>query len=533
MLNNNGSQSEGVTSILDEGISAIKSSGTDEEKLRIAQETRMEIQLTHAALAVDLMDTIQEQGVEIDREVLEEVLNNHRTGSDGQMVGQFLDSIVKSVKEVRKIKEKSEDEEQIKLEIFLSQVNNPRIKAILGSFRLGKYLMKDVDMIIHPLAVELRCNNHFLFTLVDKRENVNGYFQNRVLGAPVIVTDITKTKDPDNLQRHEVIHAQNSTVKMGQAGANRMPQVKRNEDGTEEQKERTIDRNHVWGNPDILPSSRLSKKIDVLEDQESRGEPLNENYYNATLKWVLGRSKDEVIAYMFETGYSRDTKMISVEEIYGTMQSEIYDFVQMLGLNPDSQLYKRLKSDYNRLLIENLNSASIVVNNLRNADYTKRERLFRWVLTQIPIDKWGEQLRRTGYLDESVLLSEANKTNLECFGAIETFFENEDYELLDSIKSRFQIINRTYQNYINSNATKPLSEFAESHIREIQGLASRIPEYENRVLFSEISRLIEEGKLEINEAQEVRSILGNISRVTDQVTRSSMLRKLHERVYHS
>ncbi len=117
---------------------------------------------------------------------------------------------------------------------------------------------------------------------------------------------------------------------------------------------------------------------------------------------ALGAAKDEILAeYLAKNGdINRHREHLS-------KQGGLYDyFKNNFGINPSQtpELYQELWAEYGATIKTASDSAEYLVRIYNDYKLPKRIELLRWVLAQIPLRDWKEQLEKTLFQKEAQLL---------------------------------------------------------------------------------------------------------------------------------
>ena len=154
----------------------------------------------------------------------------------------------------------------------------------------------------------------------------------------------------------------------------------------------------MWKNIETEDALSSVKEISTLiAKSELNGDALKANpEYKKIVEYALSRAKDEILAEMRGSYGNPKDHVTTLRK-----QGEVYDYFEELGIPKDSDLYVTLWEDYDACL-ENFTTEALSLYKFyeRNPAMVHRRPLFRWVLAQVPIDKWPQFLERSGFSQE-------------------------------------------------------------------------------------------------------------------------------------
>jgi hypothetical protein len=311
----------------------------------------------------------------------------------------------------------------------------------------------------NPFAVVLECAESSDFARIDKRTDVGGFFTDSqpietliedIQFPLIVIRGLTEFMDGDGkLKRnedkigylkHELDHAKNKVF------INALRLIGK-------------DRAVVWGGfIDVagkVDSARRLKALWNSHPDEARGSV----EWQSILGYALQRAKNELLA---DVGRSES---FSTHLNNLIIQNGMYDFfLKKLGIPAGSGLHAALWVEYDRILKVNvlnssnkgtdynadLDTAEEVLQSYKALGLGERGELFRWVLGQIPLDKWKDQLDKTLFVDEAKCITAilASKENNPAVGPIIEEFKE----------------------YARNNQFKPLVIVAREYLERIQSV---------------------------------------------------------------
>lgn len=176
----------------------------------------------------------------------------------------------------------------------------------------------------------------------------------------------------------------------------------------------------VWGEYDIPPR---------LEN------PYYPPSQEALLEYALAHAKDELLAEMNAQG------IVFFQHLPALMKKGgVYDyFANKLKVKPDSILYNRLWDDYQVIVRGAVQAARELTEAYQFPPFTLSEKMrsLRWVLAQIPIQKWESQLKATLFFQEARELQLVKDRMREIYDIGMANPESAEMKLFDKCEMRF------------------------------------------------------------------------------------------------
>lgn len=244
----------------------------------------------------------------------------------------------------------------------------------------------------YPLAVILYVEDEKDFARIHDRTNVGGFMaSNRshkdsstgeTINFPLLAIQGVATPTPaiTRILSHEKGHAETNIL------------VK-----SVDQKQRKV----VWEQLQIANYTQVKDKLQKqweADPEQAKSSP----EWKKLMDYSLGWAKDEILAeYKAFPG--------NVAHHVQTLQRQQYNydyFGRSLKIDPQSSLYTALWQEYKQKMDTNFGTARDVAQAYRRFNLQQRTELFRWVLAQIPLDQWHDQLTRTLFVEEAQLLQE-------------------------------------------------------------------------------------------------------------------------------
>jgi hypothetical protein len=255
----------------------------------------------------------------------------------------------------------------------------------------------------YPLALALYVSNPEDFARIDARRNIGGFYaatQNvKLIGNlnPLVFPFIAimgSQGESDYVMRHEKGHAENRVLQ------NALPKDTHRV---------------VWGNLADKPTKEIvaySTAVDTWSqssDEEEQRKLLEYTRSHAkeqdkarVLQYALAHAKDEILAE-----YHANQESFGAYRKHLLKRGGLYDyFGNSLSIDTSSATYKELWTSYESILHENIDVADAIVRAYKRLGLFKRIDHFRWVLAQIPVEKWKEQLEATLFVEEATILGD-------------------------------------------------------------------------------------------------------------------------------
>ncbi len=254
-----------------------------------------------------------------------------------------------------------------------------------------------------PLSVVMYVFDEYDFSNIDSRVDLGGFYNPSAKldpqkvdfketfplivlnGAGIDAKELTRQKD------HEKGHVENKPFR----------------DTFSQMKKKA-----VWGHPQYFPSFESLESAQQEYELETNPHAANlKEKTRPALEIALLLGKDEILADLNSTG-SITQYVPRLIERGGT-----YDyFEKVMKINPGSKMHNELWSEYESIIASSTKAADRV---LRGYDklsqilepeakkvITKKSELFRWVLAQIPLDRWEKQLNETLFVKEAEEIDE-------------------------------------------------------------------------------------------------------------------------------
>jgi hypothetical protein len=292
--------------------------------------------------------------------------------------------------------------EQVKLLIAHSKhlkKQNIDVSHWLGQRLFTTYLAKTPEKpkgkialdTTNPLALIMNFSDAEDYKRVDPKDNVGGFHQaNQTIDKLAFPLIAVNANQDSSVKKHEVGHAENSILKNSVI---KKPEAEH--------------RRLVWSHSPALKITEIEllNSDDVVLDQPTEDQKKQKaeraRLEDRLLSYALGRAKDELLANYKTTSYDPFSYKNELLE-----RMDVYDYFKIAGLSVTSSAYERLHSRYKENLYEACREANYPAALYARRNLKKRYETFRWVLAQIPLEDWSDQLTRMPFEEEADLLTD-------------------------------------------------------------------------------------------------------------------------------
>lgn len=313
----------------------------------------------------------------------------------------------------------------------------------------------------NPLAITLEVNSDRDFKRIDSRTNIGGFFNEEtrlssfdkepyVVAFPLVVINgissinmkpgsrhVNLNADKTLIFDHEAGHSRNRTF----INALRRRKTKiaiRQADGTD--KMVTVDSGVVWGAFEDFESRKKDAALLITQWSSNPDEARNSLEWQSVIGYSLHRAKDELLADV----EARDSLGPHAQNVLA--KNNAYDyFAKRLDILPGTALYDALWKEYSERIKKNEETAEFVLQQYRRAGLSDRAEVFKWVLAQIPLEKWDDQLHKTLFVEEAEHLKKIGDVMLD-----------RDLITDTGVVQQIESIYVEFQQYVLSNEVKPL-----------------------------------------------------------------------------
>jgi hypothetical protein len=267
----------------------------------------------------------------------------------------------------------------------------------------------------NPLALTLNVADQEDFRRIDERTNIGGFYNENFLyqrqeqyngrkimhfdRVPLIVVNKALDHREGVILGHENRHAsqnvfQSTLEKAGKKvvwGGTRKYVADRDANNL-------VD---FWNQEKLVPS----QEADSGHDKEDSLERVtrNKDEYWVLIDYALSKVKDEWLAYQSQNDIGFAGNLMT--------KGGVYDYFRNLadGKLP-ADLYDELWEDYQARFEVETNVAQEIIDSYSYSGLglENRKKIFLWVLAQIPMQEWQNQLSRTGFTEEVELFSQLN-----------------------------------------------------------------------------------------------------------------------------
>ncbi len=299
------------------------------------------------------------------------------------------------------------------------------------------------------------------FDKISPKTNVGGFYAQKVRSETLISTD-EKIKEGEfpiivvndsqqinkevmvtnTIESHEKIHAENMVLRESLA------------------KQRKVVWTTVENYSELKIKAQLLRAKSLEKPKEAEGSP----EWNAVLNYAYGQAKDEILAYMHQK-YMGAPVGLSADPLVNLKKREIedglYDYFFRLGIFPSEELFYKLCEGYEKTITDSFEKASAVAREYNRLGLYRRINLMRWVLAQMPLKNWPEQLERTLFVKEAEGIKKTTEFALLCLS-------NGAYY------KRAQKIESDLTGKCRSNQDRPFSGFIEEAEAEIKKIKSSL-----------------------------------------------------------
>ncbi len=370
-----------------------KPQNTDEqkaEKKESARSLRMEIMLENARIIKFLITQVETNPTQTENELFEQAQKSASYLAHPESVSKFIAELIKTNTRVKKVIEKSVAQAGQKPEEYgktlieiITKNNNPFLK-LKGQVRLD---------LSYPLAIILYFEKPSDFKAVtDFEENTMGLFDHKQiietpdvsLNFPVILMNgYDENMLPNQkILEHEKGHAEHVQL------VSALQKTKRKT---------------VWLEtmPDI---NKSVKKLNGYPNDEIKTLPKPE--LETILKLALERAKNEILALLKQGRYD----LLQSSPTAMTEKNGAYNFFRHLNIEQDSQAFRlHLWPEYKQKLKEACEKLNDLIVPYTELGLNERIDLMRWVMAQIPLIDWPNQIEKSGFAKESKMLSDLIK----------------------------------------------------------------------------------------------------------------------------
>ncbi len=224
----------------------------------------------------------------------------------------------------------------------------------------------------------------------------------------------------------------------------------------------------VWGQP----SFNLTEFEGIKEKMASGEKP---ERWNDLVVLALSRAKEELLADMKSESQIIDIKSHLENSLLE--RGGVYDFfIEGMSVKEDSKLHLELWEDYSAKLKESTESAlDLAVLYSAQSAWRKRAELFRWVLAQIPIAKWEEQLGKTLFIEEGQeYISLDKKIGLLGRRLTPPSKDWSNYQDEQSLSMHLRDIKESLLSEIKKSSDKPLLDTIRGYKQQVADLEKRV-----------------------------------------------------------
>lgn len=370
------------------------------DKREQAKLLRMEALFDNARCA-EAAITLLEENPEITKDEIEEKLTNDRSFSivHPQTVEIFIENLIASKRKVMAARDfylKFGKDADLPGVFYRSLVPEGMDKKAAGNLTLDWH---------YPLAVTLFVAEKGDFAKIDNRTNVGGFFEARRAARsregdlytefPLIVNRGDPNTQGGVVNTHERGHAENSVLKR-----------------TLREAEMKI----VWGKMfnDFGKEAEIGERVAKAVETEGQNALKNKDV-KMVVAHALSCAKDEVLAE-----YKEKNKIS--ERHVGTLLTRggLYDYIKNYWkISDESAAYYLLWKNYSDRLVQACDSVKDVLNSYERIGLKKRIKRMRWVLAQIPLQRWNTVMIDSGFQEEAewigrtdVLLNDYRKAGM-------------------------------------------------------------------------------------------------------------------------
>lgn len=438
------------------------------EKREQAKLFRMEV-LFDNALCIQALISALEEDPNIGESELERVLMKVgviHPRSSSEFMYQLLGTKQKVIDALSGLRGKSDDDRLAK-RLFQSAV----VAKEGTQYSPQGELFADTT---YPLAVALYVSHSADFAHIDTRTNVGGFFKahhelqaqesSNTQTFPLIVIR-GDPRSSDYVTLHEKGHAENRMIQ------NSLPS------GT---------RRVVWGTLGNIPMEEASAYLQSVD--ELKEEPDGEGYARI-LEYACSCAKDELLA-----DYKANQDSFALYLKHLEKRGGLYDyFLNRLFLPQSSEAYRELWNQYEQILTTNVDAAKRVVQSYLRFNLYDRIEQFRWVLAQIPLDKWKEQLDATLFTEEAEMLNDIYRE-----APVDLPVQSQREKMLPSMR-----IFRTFKDELKQASHLPLIPLIRNYMERITEPETEKRELIHTKLREESKRLyilIQQNKLKVTSA---------------------------------
>ena len=255
----------------------------------------------------------------------------------------------------------------------------------------------------YSLAVILYISDKKDFKLIEDHANIAGFYRSgNYIGFPLIVV-FGKKPDPssvvDRVTVHEKGHAENDPLS-----------------STDEYRHNSA--KFFWGSlGPFFKNSEITDFMAVHNQKSYEGIDLDAELakmemnpiWQKLLNFALNRAKDELLAALKsgEKGFKMQFESLMMrEDIY--KERSVYDFFKKRGIPTDSVVYSTLWRKYFIIIYASFKTVLLLIDRYKSIKPRANEgapyplvQQFRWVLAQIPIEKWPLVLKKSGFFEDS------------------------------------------------------------------------------------------------------------------------------------
>ncbi len=348
------------------------------EKKEKAKEFRMEVMLDNARLMANLTAQLEWNPWSTTEDLQNSTNKTAEFLAHPEVVKNFINDLHTVKTRVESVLDKAGNRDFAAYQVYKQLIKNNSLEyEPRGKIK--------VDM-SYPLAVMLFVEDSKDFNMIDSRENIGGFYRasatfsfgEQELNIPVIV------------------------VKGEFRSVNKAPAIKRVEDHEKghAEHERLISSLNASGRKVVwFKAQPKAKTVTSLKELANTKQPEKTKEFEQILNYALEKAKDEILAELKASSYEAGKYMANLKKRGG-----VYDYFSGLGIAPDTQMYRDLWAAYEKKLDDAFKSLNflLIIYKLWSLDY--RFEVIRWVMVQIPLKDWAQQINKSGFKKEAEML---------------------------------------------------------------------------------------------------------------------------------